>query len=498
MRLKVAITQAAAAGTGTQDFTDASAGFSSDVKAAIFFSSSATSTHTDTADAAFNVGFAAATGGTTQAAISSRTSDNVSASTSDYNRSASLAYTRATGANADTGNFTIDSWLSNGVRVSWGEASNSELVTALLLGGDIEATVKTATFTGGAAPDTQTVTHGLSGAPEVIIGIFLRTFEQSQSIGAWVSGVGYACRAIHSRWDGAAQQVYGWADTTGILAYLQTSTPAWTATISNVGATTFDVVSDATTTADPMYFLCLRGTTTPLTAAVGIDDTPTSTGTNVLVSGMSAAPRAALLFPSRQTATGRVSGTAGAAFDLNAICNRLGTMQYGGISTGQVDNVAPTQARAQVTDSQAMRILNAADPPVADVEATVYSWDSGGVTLNYSNVGASAFQVPYLAFGIQSTKYLKLLADSSAASATGVEVVVYSAPGGSNYVTGTTRYGSTNGQEFEASLESGSAVLKVLASDVDCNDLAASTTVAALARNTTYTTGMVEATIIEE
>jgi hypothetical protein len=97
-----------------------------------------------------------------------------------------------------------------------------------------------------------------------------------------------------------------------------------------------------------------------------------------------------------------------------------------------------------------------------------------------------------------TTKYVKILADSPAASATGVEVVVYNAPAGSNYVTGTTRYGSVNAQEFEASLESGNAVLKVLASDVGCAGLAAATTVAALARNTTYTTGMVEATIIEE
>jgi hypothetical protein len=97
-----------------------------------------------------------------------------------------------------------------------------------------------------------------------------------------------------------------------------------------------------------------------------------------------------------------------------------------------------------------------------------------------------------------TTKYVKILADSPAASATGVEVVVYSAPSGSNYITGTTRYGSVNAQEFEAALESGSAVLKVLATDVGCGSLAAATTVAALARNTTYTTEMVEATIIEE
>jgi hypothetical protein len=118
--------------------------------------------------------------------------------------------------------------------------------------------------------------------------------------------------------------------------------------------------------------------------------------------------------------------------------------------------------------------------------------DNGSASADTYAIGVA------LTEGVTTTKYVKILTDSSAASATGVEVVVHSAPGGSNYITGTTRYGSVNAQEFEASLESGSAVLKVLASDVGCNGLAAATTVAALARNTTYTTGMVEATIIEE
>lgn len=96
-----------------------------------------------------------------------------------------------------------------------------------------------------------------------------------------------------------------------------------------------------------------------------------------------------------------------------------------------------------------------------------------------------------------AVKYLKVLADASAASATGVEVVVYNAPAGSNYITGTTRYGSANDQAFEATLEAGEAVLLVPATSVGCGDLAASTTVAALAQNTTYTTGMVSATIVE-
>lgn len=137
-------------------------------------------------------------------------------------------------------------------------------------------------------------------------------------------------------------------------------------------------------------------------------------------------------------------------------------------------------------------------------------WASYAIQTTAASVGASSFDltstdtlrskgvVVALNGTPATTKYVKILADSPAASATGVEVVVYSAPSGSNYITGTTRYGSVNAQEFEASLESGSAVLKVLASDVGCDGLAVSTTVAAQARNTTYTTGTVSATIIEE
>jgi hypothetical protein len=123
---------------------------------------------------------------------------------------------------------------------------------------------------------------------------------------------------------------------------------------------------------------------------------------------------------------------------------------------------------------------------------------SHGASWTLGTTQPGAYAIIALKPATTTTKYVKVFADSSAASATGVEVVVFNAPAGSNYVTGTTRYGSVNAQEFEASLESGNAVLKVLASDVGCDGLAAATTVAALARNTTYTTGMVSATIIEE
>lgn len=152
--------------------------------------------------------------------------------------------------------------------------------------------------------------------------------------------------------------------------------------------------------------------------------------------------------------------------------------------------------RAQNTGTNVDQIIGVAD--LQQTTATNYDGTDFTISNTGDNLASNGIVLFLKTSAAALPKYVKLLADSSAASAIGVEVVVFSAPSGSNYVTGTTRYGSASGKSFEASLESGNAVLKVPAEDVGCDGLAVSTTVAALARNTTYTTGMVEATIIEE
>ena len=101
-----------------------------------------------------------------------------------------------------------------------------------------------------------------------------------------------------------------------------------------------------------------------------------------------------------------------------------------------------------------------------------------------------------------TTKYLKAYAHPSAAGETGCEVVVHSAPGGANYVTGTTRYGSANSKSFDGATEGTGlderAVLQIPAADVGCSGLAVDTVVAVCAQNATYTTGVIPGTIIEE
>lgn len=98
--------------------------------------------------------------------------------------------------------------------------------------------------------------------------------------------------------------------------------------------------------------------------------------------------------------------------------------------------------------------------------------------------------------GASAVKKLKLLAHSSAASASSIAGVVFNAPSGSD-ITGT-RIGEFTGAAFEASLESGQAVLKVAVSEFGGEALTTSDTPVALVRNATYTTGAVTASVIEE
>ena len=58
---------------------------------------------------------------------------------------------------------------------------------------------------------------------------------------------------------------------------------------------------------------------------------------------------------------------------------------------------ADRAGEAQASATQCVRILDITG--AADAEAAISSWDSGGVTLNYTNVATSALTVPYLVIG---------------------------------------------------------------------------------------------------
>jgi hypothetical protein len=93
------------------------------------------------------------------------------------------------------------------------------------------------------------------------------------------------------------------------------------------------------------------------------------------------------------------------------------------------------------------------------------------------------------------TRYLKLLAHASAASASSIAGAVFAVPTGSD-ITGA-KIGEFTGAAFEAALESGQAVLLVDTADFGGGALTTASTPVAVVRNTTNTTGVVSCTVIE-
>jgi len=87
-------------------------------------------------------------------------------------------------------------------------------------------------------------------------------------------------------------------------------------------------------------------------------------------------------------------------------------------------------------------------------------------------------------------------ADPSAAGATGVSGAVFASPDGSDLVG--PKIGEFTGENFEAALVDGKAVLKVAVSAFGGTGLLLADTPVVLLRNSTYTTGFVPATVINE
>jgi hypothetical protein len=501
MPLKVAIAQQAArTSTGTQNFTDSNAGFNNDVHAAIFISSRATATHTDTAGAQLSIGIAARLGG--NVAIGEYIPDNTSIAAGPYVvlRTADAYSVGLTDASSDA-EFTVTDWdpagVTNGIEVTYSDTTSyGELITALLIGGDIEAKVVTASW--GAETGAKTVTHGLSAAPEVIIAIAATRTSAGgalgQSIGFWANSA-YAAKI--RQFSNASELLTGHILTSAIAGVLVGGTSdasvSSSVTLSGIGSTQFTATASASTTLS-VHFLCLRGTTTPITAKCGVYDSYNTTGDHAMGLSLGVAPQALLLVPSIQTATGGVTDDSAGGHGLLAAAKAGSTYQHGGSVDSTDRGLDPTDTHCQTTAAQALRILGFDGSVVTEaVVKTSTGWGSSDITLNYST-GSTAYKIPYLAFGIQAaTKYLKLLAHSSAASATDVEGVVLNA-------ARDTVIGEFSGQAFEATLESGEAVLLIPTADItpDGDTLTTSDTPIVVAYNATDSlVGPASATVIE-
>lgn len=406
--MKVSIVQAAAATgtpTFTQDFTDSTTFGGATPKCAIVLGSAATANNSSTANIQSTIGFIASA----QASIGISDNDAVSTNAAGYANYSTQAYSMPDFGGNTSGDAT-GAMIANGVRLSWTDQSAAELVNVILIGGDVECAV--ASLTSNNTTSAQAVTHGLTAAPQAIIamtpgqGSGDATGNARYGLGFW-DGTNSKTLAVSLNQTGQATVTAAGhlSSTVAIGVKANAAGFVWTGAISNVGATTFDLTTSANTT-NVMHFLSLRSTSgTALGVKAGTFGTKTSTGTNADISGMSQSPQVVLYALSRTIAVdtdySSVDNASVLGLGIAAKNTGTGTTQYGTVFGCSVDNTATSgnHAYSQTSNTEAIRIPDASASCAADIEATINSWDSGGITNNYSNIAATGRQILYLAIG---------------------------------------------------------------------------------------------------
>lgn len=398
--MKAAVVQSAmpSSPTANQDFTDGV--FSSDVKAGLCFLSRGVTSNTIAEHSGIGIGVIDSAA--TQRAWSTHNQDALGTS-SDVRQEMSTTQIAlfADAAANDTIAEAVGSILSNGVRAAWSDWNANELVSMLMIGGsDVEASVVSATLNG---TTDVTVNHGLSAAPHVIICV--SSGEAASSNGTYCHSIGFydvgaaTYRGLSYRENNAATTLIAqkWMDSS-IASEHSNTADTWNATINDVGATSFDVVASAATT-DVLFFLCIR--VTGGTFKVGDFTTRTTTGTQADISGMAAAPKAVIYatsFLSSASGAGTiVNDTNCESFGIGAAVNNESVTQQAASAKWADDAVV-----LGTTDTKSLTSGNKAGVAFNGSGALAYafdieSWDSGGVTHDYTTVDGTARRVIYLA-----------------------------------------------------------------------------------------------------
>lgn len=302
-----------------------------------------------------------------------------------------------------------NSTLTNGVRLTTSVVTVNRLTETLLISGT-DSAMKVGSQLFGTADTSKVITHGLGGTPDVII--LLCSFGQSVNEGDGTGvAVGFWDRTTAAM-SGVSFRATTGANPTDIAAYASTAkagqilaaaSSSADITVTSVGSTTFTITLSSAADATNKYFgwIALRGTVLQMFSKNALVTLPTSTGNTALISGMTGHPQAFLLIPTRLVTSNSVltDDTAGSFGSCIAVTNDYANTTVGGNASTFQDNVAASSvAKTMLTNTLANLVVDNAGN--ADIQATVNSWDIGGVTLNYTNAGASAFQAAVLAFGL--------------------------------------------------------------------------------------------------
>lgn len=172
-------------------------------------------------------------------------------------------------------------------------------------------------------------------------------------------------------------------------------------TITGVNSSKFTITLNTSGLVNCAFnWIAFRGITAQMLSKCGLVTLPTATGNSAIVSGMSGTPQILIVVPTRLT-TGNAIQTddsAGSFGVCMAASNDAITTTVGCNACSYQDGVATSSAHNRISNTFAL--VTELNTGLPDVRATVNSWDSGGVTLNYSNVNTGGVQAIFLALGM--------------------------------------------------------------------------------------------------
>jgi hypothetical protein len=397
--MKAALVQVACpASTGNVDFTDSSV--SNDLVGAIFLGGAATTNDSTAANADWSIG---ATDLVNNVCVCYDGRDATVGGTSSGIGSSTKTINRGSGAGSGVV-AAYGSTLSNGVRMAYSAVTSGALTSALLISGsDTEMKVGNVQF--GTSDVSQLVTHGMSGAPDALI-FFVCGNSTGTDVGAQTISAGFWDRATTNcftsalRFQSAANPTSGNAYIADVAVgkTLANGSVTATYTLVSVGRTNYTLQRPTTGTNDFVLWIGLRGKGAAMITKAAMSTTPLATGNSTLISGLGGPPQVIIALPTRlQAANALQTDDTTGSYGFSVACNNSGTTQYGSYIATMQDNVATTVAKHMVSNGTGLAVLD--NTGAYTVKSTVNSWGSGGATLNYSAVNASALEFIYLAFG---------------------------------------------------------------------------------------------------
>lgn len=387
----------ASTGADPLDITTAKFGGSTP-KAIIVGATYCTTITSKNANASAGIGFATGSGSGGEAGVSGCAQDNQATTATRRGCITGPVCLDNPAGPAYYDQYAFNSWIANGIRLNRTSSSGADIPVMMFEGSDVSAQAGKLNTNSTTQNNTFDVTS-VGFEPDIVFFAGIdRDIPNSSGIGCIIS-TGVALNAptiLNHALMYASRTTVATSETGGVLYdnryhvsgnYSAVSyTLEVTSFLSNGFRTT---VRDGNTGTDEVAFLALKFNN--LTCKVGIIDSPVSTGSQFHNLGVT--PDAVVLIPSWHDSVNTLRNDSRAG--VFGMCLADDTDQYSACIHDE-DNVGTTNAES-LTDTKILNVMD--DSDTNRITATLTSFGSNGMTLNYSAVDSTARKIIYAAFG---------------------------------------------------------------------------------------------------